>query len=420
MSSYTVVPSRNVDTNKGMDWVNILHAYQPPDWDPHIVDRVARECYDPLAAFLEAAPDIKITLNITGSLCEQLAARGRRPLLRRLGDLTRRGQIELTTTPKYHALLPFVTPDELERQVIENTATLRTYLGITDSPAGFFPPELAVDESSGRLIDRLGQRWVILDELAATEGFGTIDTQPTARWSGTDVRILFRHRGLSDYLAFQAIEEAPRFTDLVRSLGFGGDTLITAMDAENLGHHRPAAAGAWQRLVTRPDVKTITASELLRFPTKIVDLLPRPTSWSTDDHDLARRVPFPLWDHPENPVHRALHRLARAARALLVAHRDRPGYTEARRRLDRAQASDVYWWASMRPMWDATIVLREAREFVTALEPLRLDPHPLSDLWTDLSKTVADWEQSGRAAAARSTYLHDHRSTRFFAGHHLT
>lgn len=403
-----------------MYWVNILHAYQPPDWDPQIVDRVARESYGPLATFLEATPSVHITLNITGSLCDQLAARGRQSLLRRFGDLARRGQIELMTTPKYHALLPFVTPEELERQVAENSAALRTYLGVTDEPTGFFPPELAVDESSGRLIERLGQRWVVLDELAAVGRFGAIDAQPTARWTGTEVQILFRHRGLSDYLAFQAIEDVPRFTDLVRSLGFRGDALVTAMDAENLGHHRPAAAGAWQRLVTRPDVETITASALLRFPTKVAALLPQPTSWSTDDHDLAQGAPFPLWDHPENPVHRALHRLARAARDLLVAHRDHPGYTEARRRLDRAQASDVYWWASMRPMWDATIVLREAREFVTALEPLRLDPAPLTALWAAVSRTVADWEQSGRAAAARSTYLDDHRATRFFAGHHLT
>lgn len=403
-----------------MRWINILHAYQPPDWDRAIIDRVARESYAPLVAFLRATPTVKVTLNVAGSLTEQLASRGHDALLRGLADCARRGQVELMTMPKYHALLPLLTPDELARQVGENDATNRALLGPAYRPTGFFPPELAIDAASGRQIEQSGAQWTVLDELARAGHFGAADRQPDGVWAETDLRLLFRNRRISDYLAFEGVADAPRFTDLVRSLGFTGDTLVTALDAENLGHHRPDAAAAWQHLVTRPDVETCTASEYLRFPTRPAVVTPVPTSWSTDDHDLAKGVPYPLWDNPENPMHRALHRLARGARDVLVAHRGGAGYTEARRRLDRAQASDVYWWASLRPMWDPTIVLREAREFVTALDPLRLEPHPLAGLWSDLARTVADWEQTGKARAARAHYLDDHRAERFFAGHHVT
>lgn len=404
-----------------MRWLNILHAYQPPDWDPAIVRRVAKESYGPLASFLLDHPTVKITLNVAGSLTEQLVRCGLRDVLRSLRRLLERGQIELMTMPKYHPLIPLASDEEVERQVRANDVVNRSAFGGAYQPRGFFPPELAVGPRTGRLIERLGPRWALLDELACGGVFGAVAPEQCYHWSGTDVRVLFRHRRFSDFLAFEFNpSQVQGFAAIARLHGFTQGTLVTAMDAENLGHHRPGAERAWQALITQPDVETLTVSEYLRFPGKLTSIVPVPTSWSTDDHDLVKGISYPLWAHPGNPVHQALRSLAQQTReALLVHHNDRR-YTEARERFDRALASDVFWWASMRPWWDAAIVRREAAEFPRALEPLALKPNPVAAAWDAAQATIDAWERSGRAAAERARYLDDHRATRFFGGQHIT
>lgn len=403
-----------------MRWLNILHAYQPPDWDRRVIERVVRESYWPLTVFLRDHPTVKLTLNIAGSLTEQLASHGHRQVLHGLKLLVERGQVELTTMPKYHPLLPLLTDEEVTTQIEANQAANRRAFGAVYQPRGLFPPELAIDARTGPQAHAFGLSWLVADELALTGRFG--ERLPTGTsWTGTDVRVLFRHRQLSDLLAFEL--QLSHVTEFVRRLpefGLQDDILITAMDAENLGHHRPGAEAAWQALVTQPNVETLTVSEFLRFSVKPQSIIPRPTSWATDDHDLAKGVPYPLWQNPENPIHQALHRLADKARETLLVHRHHRGYTEARQRLDRAQASDVFWWASMRPWWDAPIVLREAAEFARALDPLDLKPNPLETAWLEVERTVQEWEQTGRAAGARAKYLDEHRAPRFFGGQHVT
>ncbi len=403
-----------------MQWINILHAYQPPDWDPAIIDRVNAESYWPLVAFLRDHPRIKLTLNIAGSLTEQLVAHGHKRVIHGLKELAERGQIELMGMPIYHPIIPFLSPDELARQVTRNTEVNRSAFGAAYHPTGFFPPELAVNHPTGQAVEDLGFQWIVLDELAFNGHFNQVNFNQHYRWRGTSLRIVFRQRRISDFLAFELQPTMQGFTPLMHSLGFDGQSLVTAMDAENLGHHRPGAEKAWQALITLPDVQTLTVSEYLRFPGTSADCVPVPTSWSTDSHDVAKNIPYPLWDHPENPVHQALRSLARTAQATLLVQAGRAGYTEARERLDRALASDVYWWASMRPWWDAPIVRRETSKLARSLDPLRLSPDPLASAWQRVDQCVTEWETSGRAAAGRAKYLDDHRTTRFFAGQHIT
>ena len=60
-----------------MRWSNFFHIYQPPAWNADIIRRVTTEAYQPLLDILERHPKLQITLNITGSLIEQLADGGR-------------------------------------------------------------------------------------------------------------------------------------------------------------------------------------------------------------------------------------------------------------------------------------------------------------------------------------------------------
>ncbi|MBI3115600.1 MAG: hypothetical protein HYZ09_03890 [Candidatus Kerfeldbacteria bacterium] len=403
-----------------MRWINVLHAYQPPDWDPAVIRKVSRECYRPMTDFLVAHPTVKVTLNLAGSLTEQLVALGEDRVLQNIATLVARGQVELMTMPKYHPLIPFVSRDELEAQLLANAEVNRARFGDAYRPAGLFPPELAINNDLGATAEAFGLRWIVLDELAYNGTLGAIDPRRACVWNGTNVRVVFRDRRVSDFFAFRVTADEVRgFANIAQQLGVETDTILTAMDFENLGHHRPGAAPAWQRLATQPDVETLTVSEHLDFPGDRDEVTPIASSWSTDDHDLAKGIPYPLWQHPDNPVHTAIHALADRTRELVLAHRDHPGYTEARHRLDRAQASDVYWWASMRPWWDAPIVLRESREFLHVVEPLSLTDRELTALWERVRQLTNKWERTGQAKTARQAYLADHRPDVFFAGQHI-
>jgi alpha-amylase/alpha-mannosidase (GH57 family) len=91
-----------------MRWSNFFHIYQPPAWDEAIIRRACTEAYEPLAAILEAHPNVHITLNITGALIEQLVALGLDGVLRRFKTLAERGQIEFVGSAKYHPILTLI------------------------------------------------------------------------------------------------------------------------------------------------------------------------------------------------------------------------------------------------------------------------------------------------------------------------
>ncbi|MBU2228804.1 hypothetical protein KJ810_00175, partial [Patescibacteria group bacterium] len=85
-------------------WATLLHIYQPPGWDEKIVRKVARESYIPLFRILKKNPQIKITLNINGSLTEQLAQYKLNEIITNIKLLAGREQIEFTGSAMYHTV----------------------------------------------------------------------------------------------------------------------------------------------------------------------------------------------------------------------------------------------------------------------------------------------------------------------------
>src|SRR3989344_3192114 len=106
-----------------MFWANFLHIYQPPTQSEQLVRKIANESYLPIVAGLEKTPKAKLTLNINGSLTELLAKSGFESLLRKIANLVRSGQVELTASAKYHPILPLLPEPEIIRQIQLNFAT---------------------------------------------------------------------------------------------------------------------------------------------------------------------------------------------------------------------------------------------------------------------------------------------------------
>ena len=95
-----------------MFWINFLHIYQPPGQNKKLLERIVRESYLKILEILENNSGLKITLNISGSLIEQLAKIQRLDILRRIKRLINEDHIELTGTAMYHPLLPLLPSQE--------------------------------------------------------------------------------------------------------------------------------------------------------------------------------------------------------------------------------------------------------------------------------------------------------------------
>jgi hypothetical protein len=147
------------------------------------------------------------------------------------------------------------------------------------------------------------------------------------------------------------------------------------MDAETFGHHikgweREFLDATYHLLIHEESsgpkgVQMAFPSDLVRnFPSGGL-IEPYASSWSTSPDDLAKHNPFPLWKAPGNTLHAMQWELADHCIYLESAARQFSSSPVARKfsrlaseRLEPALHSCQFWWASRRPMWDFTMILR--------------------------------------------------------------
>lgn len=116
------------------------------------------------------------------------------------------------------------------------------------------------------------------------------------------------------------------------------------------------------------ELRVVKVTDLLDLFPAEAPTAPRASSWSTSGEDLARGVPYPLWNDPSNHVQALLWRHLRVCLELVeLASRTkvpeaRPYVDIARGLLDRALHICQFWWASRRPMWDLNMVERGLAE----------------------------------------------------------
>lgn len=402
-----------------MRWANFFHIYQPPHWPRAVITKVARESYRPLVRFLLAHDHIRITMNVSGSLTEQLAARGQyRDIVGGLKKLLARGQIELVDSAMYHAILPLLPEREIERQIYLNRATNRRVFGSAYAPRGFFPPEMAYNGKLARVLSRLKYSWVILDGIGNP---GIVDYTTRYELTRGGLGIVFRNRYVSDYLAF-AIQEADtkRFLETVKRWNKQRDVLITAMDGENLGHHRHIAKRIWQRLVHQPHIDTVTISELLRSLPASKLIAPRASSWSSAIADIRNNIPFALWKNPSNAIHRLQWELFGMVFELIRTRERKHALPPIlRKEFDQTASSDWYWWASCEPWWDVDIIIRAAHRLQILGEAIADNPSTIEQLRRHVDRitlTAGRWQRTGAARRHAARFMRHEQTPRYLGG----
>lgn len=391
-----------------MVWANFFHIYQPPNWDPRIIVKVATESYRPLLEILKRNPTAKITLNINACLTEQLAENELTDILADLQTLGKRGQIEFTGTAKYHTILPLLSEKEIARQITLNTEVNKKFLGDVYQPKGFFPPEMCSNFKVTEAVKTMGFEWIILDEISYNGTLGAVSFSRSHQLAN-GLKVIFRNRALSDYIAFSAPIDQPE--EVVKTLQHdtrSTDFIVTAMDGENLGHHRIGTDVLWEQIIGR--FPTITMSELLEKRQTVEELNLLPGSWSSQPEDLKRGAPYRLWHDHENEIHMLQWTLTHHITRLVdqAEEANDQNISEARQRLDAALASDQYWWASAEPWWSREIVIRETREMVNVIKNLKTisngDRRHAEDLYGMIVRETDRWNTEGIAKKRAAAY----------------
>lgn len=355
-----------------MLWLNFLHIYQPPTLEKDLLLRITQEAYLNIIKILKNNPRHKLTLNITACLTEYLHQVGSHKLIKDIKLLVNRGQVELTGTAAFHPLLPLIPLKEVERQIKVNTEINRRHFGAAYAPRGFYLPEMAYSAKVGRAIKRAGFSWIILDEISLDGRINNDHLDSTRKYKikGIGLNVIFRNRKISRTYVPDSIHQLLGQDD-------PPSVVVSATDGELYGHKYIDRAKIISKILKNKNLVTATISEFLKSikqQTK-VDLIP--SSWESTPAELAKKIPYSLWQHPLNKIHQKLWQLADFALNLNYRYAQNPNHFASRLHLEKGLASCTFWWASDKdfklfddPAWSPEEVEKGALELLSSVRAL--------------------------------------------------
>jgi alpha-amylase/alpha-mannosidase (GH57 family) len=288
-----------------------------------------------------------------------------------------RGQIEISTTPFYHPILPLVCdsniaevshpyvhlptrfryPQDARVQLERSRQFCREHLGA--APVGLWPSEGSVSDEALSIAAEAGFEWAGTDNgvLGRTlgRGAGVDETYRPYVWrqGGRELKLVFRDHYLSDLIGFVyqrlgAAEAAADFLSRIREncrgiLATGRDAFVPIiLDGENAWESydqngRPFLRELYRGISADPTISALTVSEALRLvePQRLDRIFPG--SWIGANFD--------VWIGAEED-NRAWEYLLRARQTY---DRASPNVPEAARKLAYeelliSEGSDWCWW----------------------------------------------------------------------------
>jgi len=394
-----------------MIWAN-LHIYQPPTQKEYWVKKIANESYRKVLKGFKKNPKAKVTLNINAVLTELFDKYNCRDVIADIKKLAERGQIELTASAKYHPFLPLMPKEEIIRQIKLNTETNKKYFGKIYQPKGFFPPEMAYNRKVGETVAELGFEWIILDELAFSGKIKDIDWEKIYNLKGfKDFFVFFRERESSFRILSAEIGMSVFSSNmLIQLLGERinkNEYLITAMDGETFGHHRPGLEDLLFDLYQTKELKPATISDLLIQFKKRGTVDPQSSSWALMKKDIEQNTPFSRWQDKNNEIHSMQWQLTKLAlKNIKQINPSDKKFAEIRHNLDKALHSDQYWWASAMPWWSIEMMeagAKDLKDVILETPAAKKDKELAVQLYQNIIFTAFDWQRSGKVDALAKT-----------------
>ncbi len=236
------------------------------------------------------------------------------------------GQIEISTTPYYHPILPllcdsniagvahanvplpprFRYPDDARRQLQLAREYVKRHFGV--APVGLWPSEGSVSDEVFALASDLGFQWAATDSgvldrtLQRAVPVEGLYRPYEWRQGGNSMRLIFRDHFMSDLIGFvyskmEASHAAADFLHRIRQncagiLAAGRDALVPIiLDGENAWEYydsngRPFLRELYQRISEDAGVRAVTVSEAFRLmaPEPLDHIFPG--SWINANFDI--------------------------------------------------------------------------------------------------------------------------------------
>ena len=384
-----------------MKWANFLHIYQPAGQQPDILAAVVNQSYRPILEGIKANPKARLTLNINGVLLEAFDKYGHRDIIDIIRRLIDDGRLELTGSAKYHALLPFLSEEEMIRQIQENEATLNFYTDKRYRIDGFFPPEMAYSEKVAPVLEQLGYRWIIIDEIACGGKTGQVDYTKTYRIKGTNLSAYFRERRASNLIMGAAVRSYESLREALGEDIKSGRYMITGMDGETFGHHRPGLDRLLLEIFKATELELVKVSDLPKFYPETVEITPVNSTWASSEEDIEKGIQFLSWRDPDNEIHHWQQELVDLVLDnFYKMDKSLPQYGDMRKAMDEALSSDQFWWASAKPWWSLEEIVRGAVMCFTIIRDMPgIEKDKIEHarfLYEKIISTAFQWKKSGR------------------------
>lgn len=397
-----------------MLWVNFLHFYQPFNQMPDILERIVNESYRKIIQGLKENPKAKMTININGSLTELLVKYDYLDVIDNLKQLAQKGQIEFTGSAKYHPFLPLLPESEIERQIKLNTETNKKYFGEIYNPKGFFIPELAYSFKVVQVAQKLNFEWVIAEQLACPAEKSEIEFNKIYQIKGLDnFKILFRDKRMSILILSAIVRSAQSLLEELGDEIKKDRYLLTVMDAETFGHHRPGLEKFLFEIYQNKAFEKVFVSDLIKKFSVNEKIEPRESTWSSEEQDfwldrekgIIQSNPFILWSHPENPIHQLQWKFTYwVINFVNTLNVKEHWYFEIRNKLDMVIASDQYWWASAQPWWSLEMIEQGAfalRDVIYSIPEIsQADKNKANDFYQKILAIAFEWQRSGKIRGA--------------------
>ncbi|MBU0670659.1 UvrB/UvrC motif-containing protein [Patescibacteria group bacterium] len=347
----------------------------------------------------------RLTLNINAILVELFKRDGCLDVIHGIKKLAERGQIEFTETAKYHPFLPLLPESEIIRQIHLNHITNKKFFGKAYRPIGLFPTEMGYAPKIARVAQKLGYRWIIMDELAHPN-HRNISRDTVYHLKGNEnLSFFFRERDVSfRILSAQVGISVFSSKMLVNLLGKRlqqNNYLITAMDGETFGHHRPGLDQLLFDLYKVPQIKSVKISDLPDLFPKREGIIPHSSSWALMQRDIEQNTPFSRWNDKDNEIHQAQWQLTNLAiRLVHNLNSKSKSYPAIRRALDRSLHSDQYWWASAMPWWSIEMIeagAKELRDVVQMIPGVPKTTYQTAErLYQSIVFSAFEWQRIGK------------------------
>ena len=365
------------------------------------MEAIVAQSYRPILEGVKKNKRIRLTFNINGALLELFDKYRYRDLIDILRELGKEGRVEFTGSSKYHAFLPLVEEKEVIRQIQTNDETNKFYLGEGYKPQGFFLPEMAYKKELAPILEDLGFKWIILDEIACGGEPGHVDYKKVYKIKDSNLLVFFRERRLSNLIMSAVVRSEETLKEAMKDDLKSGRYLVTAMDVETFGHHRPGLEKMLFDVLAAPEFKLIQISDISKHYKDYEEVSPVKSTWASSVEDIKNNIQFLSWNDPENVIHKfQWDFLNMVLGEFYKVPIDIPTYPIFRNKIDASLASDSFWWASAKPWWSLEMIEVGAWRLLEAMEAIPNIPKDkvdrARDFYTKIISTAFNWQRTGR------------------------